>query len=201
MDTDHSTHLTGISEARSPALKSQQHLEKLHTLQIETIFKSVLLVISDPHAVLDEDEGDTATSMLPAGDAPSSAGAPRGCRGAAEVGTRRERGWTPSSFYRQIGTGCLQTPRRRSQNSFPSSCAFGGRAAGMAGGCAGHRAAPGTLARLSCGLAFKPDRAHWVYRRPCRCPLLKGALLFHGNDLWSPNVFISNETKPTLTVL
>lgn len=53
-----------------------------------------------------------------------------------------------------------------------------------------YRAALGTLAQLSHGSSFKPDWVHWVYRRPCRCPFLKGALLFHGNDLWSPNVFI-----------
>lgn len=69
-------------------------------------------------------------------------------------------------------------------------CCVGGGDAGTASRCSGHRGARGTLAWLSCGLAFKPGWMHWVYRRPCRCPFLKGALLFHGNDLWSLNVFI-----------
>lgn len=84
----------------------------------------------------------------------------------------------------------LSNTMRRRQNSFLSSCAFGGGAAGTASCCAVPRAAVGTPTRLSRGSAFKPDWVHWVYRRPCRCPFLKGALLFHGNDLWSPNVFI-----------
>lgn len=106
----------------------------------------VLLVISHPHAVLDEDERNSW---------------PWGCIILSTSSLRRhtdegDRGWFPSSFCSQIGTVCLQTVQWRRQNSFPSFCAFYGRDTRTASCCMGM------LAQLSCGLAFKPNQAHWV---------------------------------------
>lgn len=61
-----------------------------------TIFKSLFLVITDPRAVLDEDERNAWLSVACWGCTILCWCSQR-CRGTA--GVRAERGWTPFSFY------------------------------------------------------------------------------------------------------